>query len=143
MAARDFREYCVVIPFEPMGRENRARPPRHVTVCPAFRSGATDIDVSAATLRRAVATLSPLIAVVSADARVGRDRNLPVQVVDSDDPHRLHLSIVAVFAGVARFEALVQDHHGDGYRPQVTATRESRFDPGDRSRAFECSRWEK
>ncbi len=133
MIASGSREYCVVMPFSPMavgGWIDRSHWPRHVTVCPNFRSGPDDIDALAAVLRRVAALTSRPTATVGEHAQFGPGGNVPVQVVESDDLQRLHGTVMDAFCSVVSVEPVVPDHHWLGYRPHITVVDGLRLEPG-------------
>jgi lincosamide nucleotidyltransferase A/C/D/E len=99
---------------------DRSRWPRHVTVCPNFRSGPKDIDALAAVLRRVAAMTSLPVATVGEEARFGPDGDAPVQLVASGDLQRVHVTLLDALGSVVSVEPLAPGHNGSGYRPHVT-----------------------
>ncbi len=133
MFASGSREYCVVMPLWPIavgGWIDRSRWPRHVTVCPNFRSGPNDIDALATALRRVAALISLPAATVGENAQFGSDGDVPVQLVESGDLQRLHLTVMDAFGSIVPVEPVVPDHHGVGYRPHLTVVDGLRLEPG-------------
>jgi hypothetical protein len=72
----------------------RSRWPRHVTVCPNFRCGPNDVDALAAVLRRVTANISLPAATVGENAEFGPGEDVPVQLVESCDLQRLHVTLM-------------------------------------------------
>ncbi len=123
MSVSESREYCVVMPLRPMavgGWIDRSRWPRHVTVCPNFRSGPNDIDALAAVLSRVAATVSLPAATVGENAQFGAGGDVPVQLVESGDLQRLHVTLMDALGSVVPVEPLAPEHNGSGYRLHVT-----------------------
>ena len=133
MATSESREYCVVMPLRPIavGRWfDRSHWPRHVTVCPNFRSGPTDIDVLAAVLAHVAAMISLPAAAVGEDAQFGPGGDVSVQLVESDDLERLHVTVMDAFGSVVPVEPVVPDYNGAGYRPHITVVNGRRLSRG-------------
>jgi hypothetical protein len=126
MTASKSREYCVVMPLRPIavgGWIDRSHWPQHVTVCPNFRSGPNDIDTLAAVLPHVAAMISRPAATVGEDAQFGPGGDVPVQLVESGNLQRLHVTFMDAFGSVIPVEPVVPDHNGSGYRLQVARAR--------------------
>jgi len=123
MSAPDSRVYCVIAPLSPLSVGawfNREHWPRHVTVCPPFRSGPRDIDALAAVLRRVAADTPALSATVGDRALFGPGGETAVQLLDSRALESLHATLLHAFGTAVAIEPLARDYTGAGYRPHVT-----------------------
>jgi hypothetical protein len=112
------------------GLIDRSRWPRHVTVCPNFRSGLEDVDVLTLALGRVAANSSIPAATVGVDAQFGPSGETTVQIVESSDLHRLHAILMDALEGVVRVDSIVPEHNRSGYRPHVTIVDGHRLEPG-------------
>jgi hypothetical protein len=133
MSASETPEYCIIMPLQPMTVGcwiDRSQWPHHVTVCPEFHSGPQDIDALAAVLRRVAATTSPPSASIGEEAHFGPNGETIVQLVESNDLHRLHVTLMEALGAVARVESLVPEYNSAGFRPHMTVIEGSQLGRG-------------
>jgi lincosamide nucleotidyltransferase A/C/D/E len=121
------------MPLRPMaigGWIDRSRWPQHVTVCSNFRCGPNDVDALAAILRRVAAAISLPAVIVGGDALFGPGGDVSVQLVESEDLHRLHGALWDAFGSAVPVEPVEPAYNGFGYRPHVTVVDGRRLEPG-------------
>lgn len=116
----------IIAPIEPLAVGDRhavERFPLHATVVPPFTclSGRRAVEEAVASV---AAITQPVPTAVGASARFGRNRDVPVALIEPELLAELHARLVVELESLG-WSPVDPDFNGAGYRPHVTATREA------------------
>ena len=131
------RRYAIAAMLEPIEtdvRIDRKRWPAHVTLIGNFVTGAPPSEIMAAA-ERAHACDDALVIDFGERAQFGVKGDIPVRLVVSDGPARLHRRIADELQALGGVGADEPDYRFDGYRPHVTLGPHIAFAEGDRATA--------
>ncbi|MDR7189540.1 2'-5' RNA ligase [Microbacterium sp. BE35] len=114
--------FVVVALFRPVGAGtsfDRREWPAHVTLVSNF-SVTEHGDRLARTVSEVCADHGPLSVRFAAHAMFGRDKTVPVQLVDSADLHEMHERLADLLEVMPGFAAADPDYWRAGYQPHMT-----------------------
>lgn len=118
-AAGRYMVAAMLAPLPEGSRVDRAAWPAHVTVVGNFRTTAGPGEVLDR-VASARLTERPLALTLGDHALFGRDADIPVLLVDSDELPRLHDRAASALRDLPGFAADEPAHWGGGYRPHLT-----------------------
>ena len=124
--------FVVVCPIDPLTAGQQfpvERWPLHVTVIPSFRTRSNFVDIEKAI----GSTPSPALDVrVGGEEMFGPSGSILVNIVvdDSGALAQLHNRLLTTLEDRGGLTPDDPQHFGDGYRPHITATRQTSAEPG-------------
>lgn len=127
------QQFVVVALFDPLRvgvSFDRREWPAHVTLASNFVVEEPG-DRLARVVKRVCASYEPMAVRFAGRAMFGRDRTVPVQLVESADLHRMHERLAELVEAMPGFAAAEPDYWRAGYRPHMTHVPTESVDDGD------------